>query len=325
MWSQFQPRLESPPCPCGCPRDDQIVLVGYDRLHGLPGEYTVVRCRTCGLMRTSPRPIAEDIAQYYPEDYGPYHATLVSADTPSPALSVPSHKSLFRRLCRSVFRFNVDRLPDMPPGRMLELGCASGRFLRHMARLGWEVAGIEPDSRAASAAQELGYPVFNGRLENAPDPPGPFDLIVGWMVLEHLHEPGASLRRLSQWLRPCGWFVFSVPNAASLEARIFGNAWYALQVPTHLFHYTPQTLRTLLRNTGWRVERIFHQRVIGNLVASIGYKLEDLGSSGRLTRFLIRFPEAGYRYQQVAYPAAFILSLFGQTGRMTVWARRADD
>ena len=49
-------RIENVSCPLGCIKGDEIVLTGRDRLHDLPGEFTVVKCRSCGLMRTNPRP-----------------------------------------------------------------------------------------------------------------------------------------------------------------------------------------------------------------------------------------------------------------------------
>jgi hypothetical protein len=58
-------------CPLGCPPDDEPVLQAIDELHGLPGRFSVVRCRSCKLMRTSPRPTLESIGQYYPDPYGP--------------------------------------------------------------------------------------------------------------------------------------------------------------------------------------------------------------------------------------------------------------
>ncbi|MCC7207904.1 MAG: class I SAM-dependent methyltransferase [Anaerolineae bacterium] len=322
MSSAFHVRVESVPCPCGCPPHDQVILTGYDRLHGLPGQYTVVRCRSCGLMRTSPRPTREDIAQYYPADYGPFQTTQIKTQSSAGEAHAPA---LWKRAAKSLVQFNTTRVPPTKPGRMLEIGCASGRYMDEMAQLGWQVEGIEPDPRAASKAMALGHPVFIGQLESAPDPAEPFDMIVGWMVLEHVHDPALVLMKLALWLRPGGWFVFSVPNAASLERRLFGDAWYALQVPTHLFHYTPASLRTLLGRAGWRIERIFHQRLIGNLMASIGYRLRDYGIGGKASHFFTSFPEASYRQQQIVYPLAFVLSLFGQTGRMTVWARRVDD
>ena len=77
--------LEAVPCPLGCAPDDEIVVRGHDRLHELPGEFTVVRCRGCGLLRTTPRPTPEAMGFYYPAEYGPYLSTRVLEDAPGVA------------------------------------------------------------------------------------------------------------------------------------------------------------------------------------------------------------------------------------------------
>src|SRR3546814_5853103 len=96
-----------------------------------------------------------------------------------------------------------------------------------MARAGGGVEGIGPAAQAAHQAMEAGYKVRNVSLEAAGDPQLPFDLIVGWMVLEHLHQPLDVLQKLRSWVRPDGWLVLSVPDAGGLEFRLFGDRWYA--------------------------------------------------------------------------------------------------
>jgi SAM-dependent methyltransferase len=203
---------------------------------------------------------------------------------------------------------------------MLEIGCASGAFLHHMACQGWKVQGIEYSEKVAQAAAKLGYPVHSGPLETAPQPDQPFDLIVGWMVLEHLHEPVAGLKKLREWAKPGAWLVLSVPNAGSAEFRLFKDKWYALQLPTHLYHFTPRTLEKVLSASGWHLEDVRHQRVLGNLFASVGYVLRSKGFM-QIGQKLINFPESAGWWNHVLYPIAWLLSVFGQTGRMVVWAR----
>ena len=311
--------LENRPCPLGCPLDDEVVLTGHDLLHDLPGEFTVVRCRSCGLMRTNPRPTSDTIGFYYPDNYSPYLGTQVRQAKPASGV-----KRLLKPLVRRVFNFNTTPLPPLVPERLLEVGCASGAFLHQMAGQGWQVEGIEFSEKAAKAAAEHGYRVHAGPLETAPQPNEPFDLIVGWMVLEHLYDPIGGLRKLSEWATPGSWLVLSVPNAGSLEFRLFKEKWYALQVPTHFYHFTPETLRQVLRAGGWALEKVYHQRVLSNLVASAGYLLRDKGYAG-LGQRLIDFPERAGKLHFALYPLAWCMSIFGQTGRMTVWARKNNE
>jgi 2-polyprenyl-3-methyl-5-hydroxy-6-metoxy-1,4-benzoquinol methylase len=73
------------------------------------------------------------------------------------------------------------------------------------------------------------------------------------MVLEHLHDPVASLHTLYEWAKPGAWLALSVPNIDSLEFRLFKQRWHALHLPCHLYHYTPKTIVPMLEKTGWRV------------------------------------------------------------------------
>jgi len=308
-------RLEDVSCPLGCPRNDEIILIGRDRIHDLPGEFTVVKCRICGLMRTNQRPTPDTIGFYYPDDYGPY---LSAQDRQSK--STVGIKKMLKHLAKWVFNTKSQELPTMVPARMLEIGCASGAFLHQMEEQGWQVEGIEFSEKAAQAAIKLGYRVHVGPLETAPQPGEPFDLIVGWMVLEHLHDPIRGLRKLREWTKPGAWLVLSVPNLGSLDFLLFKEKLYSLHLPNHLYHFTPKTMERMLTASGWQLKNIHHQRVLTNLIASTGYALQDKGYAKLGQRFL-DFPKRAGRWNYLLYPLACVLSVFGQSGRMTVWAR----
>ncbi len=312
--------LENRPCPLGCVVNDEQILVGHDRLHNLPGDYVIVKCRSCGLLRTNPRPTQATMSYYYPDDYGPYLSTKIDV-VENKIFALGRLKDT---LCRLFFRNNIVVLPKIPPGRLLEVGCASGSFLDYMAKRGWQAFGIEFSTSAAAAARAHGLQVHTGALETTPDPVGLYDLVVGWMVAEHLHEPLVALQKLHQWTRIGGMAVFSVPNSASFEFKLFGRYWYELHLPAHLYHYTPKTIGLLLEKSGWKLERVIHQRTLANFVGSLGYVLMDsrLEIFKRFGCYLQRFPESGGRLYYLLFPLAYFLSLFGQTGRMTIWARR---
>lgn len=315
---------ESRPCPLGCPPSDETVLIGRDRLHGLPGEFRVVRCRECGLLRTDPRPTPEAMSFYYPADYGPYVYTQVAGEG-EVRDDRPAWRRRLSRVVQSAVRVNAERLPRIEPGRMLEIGCASGAFLHRMAKAGWEVDGIEFSDSAAASARGLGYRIYAGSLETAPDPPEQYDLIVGWMVFEHLHDPVRALEKLRTWIRPRGWLVLSVPNSGSAEFALFREAWFALHLPNHLYHPSARTVAKLLERGGWQMERIFYHRDLRNLLGSLAYVLEDRGILPRVAKRFREFPERGGRLSLLLHPLAVVLASLGQTGRMTVWARKRDD
>jgi len=210
-------------------------------------------------------------------------------------------------------------LPPISPGRLLEIGCASGVFMAHMAAQGWNVSGIELSHHAARRAQQAGLNVYLGTVELALAPAQPFDLIVGWMVLEHLHEPIRVLRTLRAWIARTGWLVVSLPNADSADFHWFRRYWYALDLPRHLFHFTPRTLSRILAQSGWRIERVIHQHNPNNLFGSLGYLATRIGWE-QLGDWLV-----GLHAQPGGGAWRLLLGkILGYThasGRITVWAR----
>lgn len=305
--------LESKPCPNGCAPSDRLVLEGQDRLHGLRGRFRVVECTRCGLLRTDPRPTAQTIGAYYPDDYGPY-------------LTVPSVKvkpsTWHRRLRARLNRFfgkDVRRLPDMSPGHMLEVGCASGAYLIEMQAKGWSVEGIEFSPQAAQMARERGLTVQTASLESAQPPRAMADVVTAWMVLEHLHEPLDGLRKIREWVKPGGYLVAAVPDAGALERRVFGEYWYGLHLPAHLYHYTPSSLRTLLRNAGWELVAVRWQPNPNNLLNSLEWMAEERHWPRRLrfARWMKSSPKAGKLRKRLGW----LLGVTRQSGRMEFWAR----
>jgi len=173
--------LEHVNCPLGCDDGDVPVLTGRDRISNLPGQFQVLRCGGCGLLRTSPRPSPQTIGFYYPEDYGPYVDTRISSAGRG---CLPALRQRMVALGQRLFDTKAHAIPAMPAGRMLEIGCASGSYLNKMASEGWEVEGIEFSAAAAAAARAQGFAVHVGPVETADRPNGGYDLVVGWMVLE---------------------------------------------------------------------------------------------------------------------------------------------
>jgi SAM-dependent methyltransferase len=300
-------QLERAPC-CSCGTlAARVVFTGVDRLHGLPGRFSVVRCEHCHLMRTDPRPSRQSIGLYYPADYSPYLQTAVAGVSSS------------RRLGRKLFDPLDVSTPPLAPGRLLELGSASGSYLAAMRRLGWDVTGVEPDRASATrAAQMSGGCVHCAGVEDVEFDRESYDLICAWMTFEHLHDPVAAFRRCHTWLRPGGWIAFSVPDCGSWQFRTFRGQWFALQLPTHLHHFTPNTLTRILTDCGFVNVQIRWQRTLSDVALSLAYAVEwtcpwVVPQPRKLADSL--FSRGLARLVGVAAAPLHL------TGRLTVWAR----
>jgi SAM-dependent methyltransferase len=303
--------LEDAGCPLGCPRGDRMVVEGEDRISHVPGRFTVVACTSCGLKRTNPRPTPDTIGSYYPDSYGPYHGS--EDKSPAPGLA--------RGRLKSLLGLETRLIPPIGPGHLLELGSAHGAFLATAQAQGWSVEGIEFSAFAAEKAREQGFFVQVGSAETAEAPATRPDVIAAWMVLEHLHEPLATLKRLREWIKPDGYLIFSVPDASSGVQRLFGEWSFDLQVPNHLYHYSPATLRKLLAASGWRVDRIRWQSNPQTFLRSIVFIAGDKHwpRTGRIAQVLASDP----RWGRVRALLGVLLGWTRQSGRIEVWARPA--
>ena len=341
--------LEDVTCPLGCSKNDEVVLTGRDRLHDLPGEFTVVKCRTCGLKRTNPRPTPATIGAYYPADYAPYHSSTVEEKPSKSSINPdcpleqhliekqrkflmdtirkpiktdvlrPNGQSSIKAWLRHLLGLNARMLPPIPPGRMLEVGCASGSYMEQAKRLGWKVEGIEFSEEAAAVARGKGFNVQSGSLEQAKAPEAQYDVITAWMVLEHLHQPIFALKKLRKWVKPDGYLVALVPDAVSLSQTVFKELSYDLHLPAHLYHYSPKTLELVLANAGWEVERVFWQRNCNTLLWSFEYWATEKNRSNTL-KFAkwLRLSKGAFRIRMIL---SILLGMARQSGRIEIWAR----
>jgi SAM-dependent methyltransferase len=252
------PRVERVSCD-GCGADDPHRLFeAGDTLHHGPGTFSVVRCRGCGLVYVSPRPTPDELPRYYPGDaYEPHQEAYEGApggraDAIRRWLFAPHPGGLRRRLARAHNVLSHRVFVADAPGRVLDVGCGTGGYLRTWQRLGWRVEGVEPVAAAAArAAATLGAPVHVGSIDDVVLPDRAYDHVTMCHSLEHVPAPRRALARLWRALRPAGKPLVMVPNFASWERALLGPRWLGLEVPRHLYHFEPGTLRALLSRAGF--------------------------------------------------------------------------
>ncbi len=240
--------MEKIPCPLCGGRDAVVTARHRDRLLGIEGEFTTTRCTVCGLHYLNPQPTHEELARYYPETYEPYRADKQDEVSKLKRLSIEYGLAKRRR---AVTRYKAG-------GRLLEIGCANGLFLNAMRRRGnWELQGLDISPHAVSAAREqLGLDVFQGSLHEAQFATGSFDAVVMWDVLEHVHDPAATLGEIRRILAPDGVLVFRLPLLDAWERRWFGRYWSGWDAPRHLTLFSRHTLGLMLARSGFRPEKL---------------------------------------------------------------------
>lgn len=322
-------QFEEVPCDyCGS-RDADLLVTGRDRLHGLPGEVRVVVCRQCGLARTSPRPTVESLGTAYPEDYAPHKDKGERADAPRGLLrwalvnlrGYPLGRrtpAAFRWLLAPLGaaalagRHAAGYLPYSGEARLLDFGCGAGGYVAKMAAAGWKAEGLDASPNAVRRGREAGLTLHQGTLPGAALEPGSFDVVTMWQALEHVPSPKATLEAVRPLLRPGGRLLIVCPRLDSLEARWFGPAWFALELPRHLTHFTAETLRRHLEAAGFEVEHLRSVRRPAIIRRSFAHLADETGRAihRRLARSRV-----------VPGLMSWVSLLAGRTGQMMCLAR----
>jgi SAM-dependent methyltransferase len=199
--------------------------------------YRLVKCNSCGLVRSDPAADPERIAQIYRESSFDYLE------------EVESLRATYGRYLRALGRYGAGR------GSLLEIGCGNGFFLEEALRQGYvEVLGVEPSAKAVALAD----PAIRPRIRVGVLRPGlfaaeTFDVICLFQVLDHLPNPAAVLETCLQILKPNGLVLCLNHNVEAVSARLLGERSPIVDVE-HTYLFGPQTLRRLFESRGFQVE-----------------------------------------------------------------------
>jgi 2-polyprenyl-3-methyl-5-hydroxy-6-metoxy-1,4-benzoquinol methylase len=307
--------IETVNCDLCDANDTELVFEEKDRLYHVDGTFHLVRCRQCGLMYLNPRPTIEEMANYYPSDYQPY----------SP---INEHPSI---LARMDYQYGVNKRcraviarAGAKGGRILDIGCSTGGFLDAMRRQGnWEPYGVEINPGAANYARErLGLNVFAGTLAEAHYPDAFFDVVTLWNVLEHLHQPRATLAEIARTTRPGSLLSISIPNPDCIEAKLFGRYWAGLDAPRHLYLYSRSTIERVLDLTGFEMGEIVSFTGRHHVLAlSVGEWVDDKVGSERRRHWLKR-AVSSFPLRLLTLPYYTVADRWNQSSVMTVFAWR---
>jgi SAM-dependent methyltransferase len=259
--------MESTACPRCAKRAARPLLSGEDWLYGVPGQFHAVACAACDLWYQDPRPARASLSALYPSDYGP-HAPRTQAQ-PAAAARLGFLQRVQRRL-RGYIAPLAERqaretalTPELVRGgSILEIGCAAGQRLVTLREQGWQrIQGIEMVPAAAQRARELGFTVECGMVEDALArvPDASLDAVVSSMVLEHLYDPIAVIRRVAGKLKPGGQLLFSTIVRDSLDRRLFGRYWACFDFPRHMVYLSRADVRRALAEAGFAAPRIVDQ------------------------------------------------------------------
>ena len=331
--------LENIPCPiCGA-FDDKIVIEGAPENYiGLGGAFNVVECQSCGHNYTNPRPTKETIGYFYPDSARYYQPQKFNEKASFSRrlfyltlkhhygykhISLPQIYGFIPRFCT---RFLLKRVAQehIPPfaqdGKVLDVGCSFGYYLSRLKELGWEVQGIEMNTKAAAFAQEnLGSAhIHQGILEKSNFPDRHFQCINMSMVLEHTFSPSEFLKEAHRILDDNGKIIISVPNFSGFESRFYKKYANTLHVPQHLQHFRAHQMSHYLESLGFEGVDVFFQHTDRDILIPLQYY------DSSVMRLLKKILEVSIFRNTIVFAAVKVLVFFRCSSRMTIKATKRE-
>ncbi len=201
--------------------------------------YRMVKCNTCGLVRSDPILESGQIADLYKKSELIYEEEMEDiSDT---------YLGYLKRATRYL----------KTKGSILEVGCGNGFFLKKALDSGFnEARGVEPGLPVLEKTPpELRGKITPGFFREGLFPPNSFDIICIFQTLDHLIRPEIAVAEMFKILKPGGVVIALNHNVESLSAKIMGEHSPIFDVQ-HTYLYSKKTQAALFEKSHFRVREI---------------------------------------------------------------------
>lgn len=211
--------------------------------------FPVWHCHSCTARFTQDVPDKNTIGTYYQSD------NYISHSNTKKGLVNNLYHRVRKRTLHSK-RKTIIKHTNISKGNLLDIGCGTGAFLYTMKQACWSVTGLEPDPTARQTANELYniQPLESQKLFELT--PHSYDAVTLWHVLEHVHELHIYLKKITELLTPKGRIFIAVPNYTSYDAKVYKQYWAAYDVPRHLYHFSPESVKQLITTHNLKIKTI---------------------------------------------------------------------
>lgn len=233
-----------------CPICENELITVFSTIDYLvSGEsFDIVECIPCQLRLTHPFPDEENMGGYYESDEYISHGS-----------DSRGFQELVYTLVRSYMlgrkRNMVGKMFGKKTGKLLDMGCGAGHFLNKMNLVGWNVSGVDPSNKARQVVKSQ----FNIDVASPEDwlsTNEKYDVITCWHSLEHVYEPWEYLEKFRVDLNPGGVLMVALPNYQSTDGKIYGAGWAAYDTPRHLYHFSPKSIKHIMKQNGFTLSKI---------------------------------------------------------------------
>lgn len=202
--------------------------------------YAMNQCLDCEGYFLSPRVKEDYIARYYPDEF------YLDQDLPGEVWKKEFTKN------RKKYELYLRALK---PGKLLDVGCRSGSFVKFMELFGWQAEGFEYSD---AIKNRFGCRIYYKDLFQFSD--DEYDVITLWAVLEHLYHPNDYLEYFYKILKPDGCLIIHVPKYNSFTGRVLLHE----DVPRHVSAFTSNWIIDYVEKFGFELSELNTRCTVSN-------------------------------------------------------------
>ena len=209
-----------------------------------------VRCPRCRVVYMNPRLSNAATVQFYNSAVNAvYNETKFDVVSNAPSLDDEINFSNLDLIVRE--------RGGVAAGELLEIGSATGAFLRRAKERGFSVHGLELIQRNwKRSADLLGPTILNCDVFDAAYPDATFDVLYMRDVIEHIAEPRRFARELARIAKPGCLLFVETHNIDSIVNRLTGKRHTVVFGFEHPVHWSPVSVRRLAADAGFAVTKI---------------------------------------------------------------------
>ena len=248
--------------------------------------FSILKCHKCDLAFTSPRLSKKDLVKYY-EGY---------RDNANKRFWSPIEKFIYFWHKRRVK--HIEKLVDK--GKILDVGCGRALELEMLKKHGWLTYATEFSEKLRGNLLKKGVHPFFCEIWQLRKKNNFFDVITLWHSLEHISDPAKVIKTSHRLLRKNGYLVIEVPNFGSFERKLFGQFWFHLDLPRHLYHFSKESLLKELKDNQFKIVEEKH--------VAPEYDFFSFWQ-GSLNKNFSRFPNVIYRFLLKDYKTGYFVMM----------------
>jgi 2-polyprenyl-3-methyl-5-hydroxy-6-metoxy-1,4-benzoquinol methylase len=198
----------------------------------------LVSCSTCSFEYLNPRIKSEIILKSYAENQDIDH---ISQDK----LRYKTFANSMKKILAKVNMRNTENI------KFLDIGSASGIFLKVIKDMGFNEIGFEPSNWMVNFGKKnYNVNIKQGLIQNVES--NKYDFISFWDVLEHVTDLQGTLEKVDELTKKDSYLIINVPDIDSYAKKIMKFNW-PFYLNVHLYYFRKKTLEKAMNKYNFKL------------------------------------------------------------------------